>query len=282
MDGPVHYVDHGGDGPTVVLLHGLGGFHLNWESVASLLTPHHRLLALDLVGFGLTPLAGRRATMSTQRELTARFIADVAGGSVTLVGNSMGGLVAMMAAADHPGLVRRLVLVNPALPVASTENVSRTTLQRLTLPLVPIIGPASVDRYYHTVEPLEQVEDTLNLLCYDPARVGPEARARAVEMVRLRREMDWANTAFTQCIRSIAALLVRRGRFARRVLHRVAAPTLLIHGNADAIVAPASARWAAGQRPDWTFQMLSGVGHIPMIEVPEAFVEIVITWLRAA
>ena len=94
--------------------------------------------------------------------------------------------------------------------------------------------------------------------------------------------MDWANTAFTQCIRSIAALLVRRGRFARRVLHRVAAPTLLIHGNADAIVAPASARWAAGQRPDWTFQMLSGVGHIPMIEVPEAFVEIVITWLRAA
>src|SRR3712207_7158632 len=54
LDGPVHHVDFGGreDGPIVVLVHGLGGSHLNWDLFAPLLTPHARVHALDLPGFG--------------------------------------------------------------------------------------------------------------------------------------------------------------------------------------------------------------------------------------
>ena len=50
----MHYVDFGGpdDGPTIVLVHGLGGSHLNWDLLAPRLTPHARVLALDLPGFG--------------------------------------------------------------------------------------------------------------------------------------------------------------------------------------------------------------------------------------
>ena len=54
LGGPVHYVDYGGnaDGPVVVLVHGLGGSHLNWDLLAPHLTPHARVVALDLPGFG--------------------------------------------------------------------------------------------------------------------------------------------------------------------------------------------------------------------------------------
>jgi pimeloyl-ACP methyl ester carboxylesterase len=281
LGGPVHYVDHGGDGPPLVLVHGLGGSHLNWESVAPLLARHHRVFAVDLVGFGLTPLASRRATVDTQRRLMRRFVDDVVGVPAVLMGNSMGGLIALVTAADHPDLVSRLVLVNPALPIVSARSFSPTALQRLGLPLVPFVGPASVDFFYHTQEPEQQVERTLELLCVEPDRVGPEARARTAEMLRLRREMEWATPAFTQAIRSVTAELIRRKRFTTEVLHRVGVPTLLVHGEADAIVAPASARWAARQRPDWAFHMLAGVGHVPMIEVPAEFAALVEEWLGA-
>ena len=62
---PVHYVDFGGpDGaPTVVLVHGLGGSHLNWDLFAPLLRPHARVLALDLPGFGRSEPGDRRTTV---------------------------------------------------------------------------------------------------------------------------------------------------------------------------------------------------------------------------
>ena len=63
LGGPVHYVDFGGpaDGPVLVLVHGLGGSHLNWDLFAPLVREHARVLALDLPGFGRSEPAGRRS-----------------------------------------------------------------------------------------------------------------------------------------------------------------------------------------------------------------------------
>ena len=82
LGGPVHYVDFGGaaEAPRVVLVHGLGGTHLNWCLLAPLLVPHARVLALDLVGFGLTYPEGRSATVQANAALVARFVREVAGG----------------------------------------------------------------------------------------------------------------------------------------------------------------------------------------------------------
>src|SRR5688500_14578566 len=51
IGGPVTYADFGGEGPTLVLLHGLGGNHLNWLPAAPMLAKHARVLAVDLLGF---------------------------------------------------------------------------------------------------------------------------------------------------------------------------------------------------------------------------------------
>ena len=55
LGGPVHYLDFGGAGSPMVLVHGLGGSAINWQSVGSLLAERHRVVALDLPGFGRTP-----------------------------------------------------------------------------------------------------------------------------------------------------------------------------------------------------------------------------------
>src|SRR4051794_7431208 len=117
-DGPVHYVDYGGDpdGPTVVLVHGLGGSHLNWDLLAPLLSPHGRVLALDLPGFGRSEPGSRRATVRANVAVLRRFLTEIAGDRTVLVGNSMGGMISIFAAAAAPPSVDAVVLLDPALP----------------------------------------------------------------------------------------------------------------------------------------------------------------------
>src|SRR3954454_25311323 len=80
LGGPLHYIDFGGpdDGPTVVLVHGLGGSHLNWDLLAPLLRPHARVLALDLPGFGLSQPGDRRTMLHDNVRVLDRFLREVA------------------------------------------------------------------------------------------------------------------------------------------------------------------------------------------------------------
>lgn len=282
LGGPVHYADHGGEGPPLVMIHGLGGSHLNWEKVAASFRADHRVYAPDLIGFGLTPLAGRKASIPAQQRLVTRFLDEVVRAPVKLMGNSMGGLIAMLVAAEAGGRVDRLVLVDPALPVVSSASVSRSNLVRLGLPILPFVGPAALRRYNDSASAGVQVAETLELLCAHPGRVGPETRAQMAEMVTLRRTMEWAIPAFTQAIRSITRVLIRRRRFLSETVHRIAAPTLLVHGEADTVVSADAARWIGEARADWHLELLPDVGHIPMIEVPDRFVSVVESWLKAA
>ncbi|MFL5423958.1 MAG: alpha/beta fold hydrolase, partial [Myxococcales bacterium] len=118
LDGPVHYADFGGSGRPIVLVHGLGGSHLNWLAVAPGLAAHGRVLALDLVGHGLTPSLGRSATVGNNRRVLGRFLDAVAREPAVLVGNSMGGYLSIAEAAAEPGKIESIVLVNPAVPLA--------------------------------------------------------------------------------------------------------------------------------------------------------------------
>src|SRR5439155_6364582 len=73
LDGPVHYADFGGDGPTMVLVHGLGGSFVDWAAVGPDLAGRARVVAPDLAGFGHTPLDGRSASVEANRDLLDRL-----------------------------------------------------------------------------------------------------------------------------------------------------------------------------------------------------------------
>jgi pimeloyl-ACP methyl ester carboxylesterase len=117
LGGPVHYVDHGGHGSPLVLLHGLGGSRLNWMAVAPGLAEKHRVYALEYIGHGLTPLAGRKANLAGHRRVIDAFLERVVGEPATLIGNATGGHLAIVEAALAPEKVAGLVLVGPAVPV---------------------------------------------------------------------------------------------------------------------------------------------------------------------
>src|SRR5205823_3616951 len=145
LDGPVHYADFGGTGPTLVLVHGLGGSHVNWMAVAPALARDARVLAVDLAGFGRTPLGERSADVHANRILLDRFLEGVAAGPAVLVGNSMGGLVAMMEAALAPERVAGLVLVAPAQP-RSAEARMDGRVAALFLYALPVLVQGDRDR----------------------------------------------------------------------------------------------------------------------------------------
>lgn len=110
----VRYVDGGPrDAPAVVLLHGLGRDHTQWNALARALSSSRRVVAIDLPGFGASePLRG-----ATSWEALAESVLDVIAGlelgRATWIGHSIGAAAAIVAAADRPEFVERLVLVSP-------------------------------------------------------------------------------------------------------------------------------------------------------------------------
>ena len=279
LGGPVHLIDHGGDGPLLVLVHGLDGSALNWSAVGPALAERYRVIAPDLGGFGLTPPNGRGVSV----EANARLVLDLVereGSPATLIGNSMGGLVSMIAATAQPDAVERLVLVDPAIPVASWRRADAGVVAQLAAPLLPLIGAHLVRRYRSKRSPEQRAEESMALVAADPRSVPQIIWEGATTMNRMRAEMEWAIPSLVEADRSMAGYVLRRGKY-RDLVHRVTTPTLIVHGSEDRLVSADSARWLAAERPEWTLEILEGVAHVPMMEVPARFLEIVEIWLRA-
>jgi pimeloyl-ACP methyl ester carboxylesterase len=278
--GPVFVADFGGPSShgTTLLVHGLGGSHVNWTSVGARLAKDRRVIAVDLPGFGRSPLDGRSPDIASNRGVLER-VADVLSpdAPVTLVGNSMGGLISMMAAAHRPARVDSLVLVDSSLPSA-TARVDREVVLNFAAFSVPWIGKRLLDwRAAHTT-PEESVAETMRLCCAVPSRIGPEVLARHHAMAHFRRTLPWANDAFLVAARSIVKTVVRHVAF-RDLLLNVKSPTLVVHGDRDRLVPIEAARAACALRPDWSLAVLEDIGHTPQLEAPDAFVEVVDRWL---
>ena len=279
LGGPVHFADFGGSGPTMVLVHGLGGSHLNWLAVGPALAARARVLAPDLAGFGRTPLAGRSAHVRANAPLLDRFIDPVAEGPATLIGNSMGGLLAMMEAERQPEKVTRLVLVGAAQPRPPGTRFDPVVALTFAAYAVPGLGERFMRWRAARRGPEGLVRDTLQLVCADPGRVPAEVVAAHVALARDRMDrMPWGNQAFLEAARSIVFTLARR-REVHAMIGRIAAPALLVQGTRDRLVSLAASRATAALRPDWTLAVLEGIGHVPQLEAPERFVATVTGWL---
>jgi pimeloyl-ACP methyl ester carboxylesterase len=104
----------GGEGPPLVLVHGLGGCAENWAPLAPLLAPSHRLLVIDLPGHGRSaPLAGLEG-LAELAEIVAEVAAAEGMPRAAYFGHSLGGVVALRLALRRPEAVTKLVLAAPA------------------------------------------------------------------------------------------------------------------------------------------------------------------------
>lgn len=282
LDGRVHWVDHGGppDGPLLVGVHGLGGSHVNWLAVAPLLTPTCRLVALDLAGFGHTRGDGRSTSVRGNRDLLHRFLTEVVTGPAVLLGNSMGGLISLLTAADHPADVAGLVLLDPALPPSLRRRPDPTVVALFAAYLTPGVGRALIIRRRQTRTAEQLAMETLRLCCVDPDRVPRAVLEAHVELTRTRAYYPGLDAEFVLATRSLLRTLARRRQLAGLV-RDITAPVLLVHGERDRLVPVGVARAAARANPSWRYEEIPDVGHVPQLEVPDRTARLVLDWLGA-
>jgi pimeloyl-ACP methyl ester carboxylesterase len=282
LDGPVHYLDLGGpaDAPVIVCVHGLSGSAVNWSALAPLLTDRYRLLAPDLAGHGLTRSLGRGTTVTANRALLHRFVQAVPGTPVILMGNSMGGLISLLEAAEAPGSVTALVLIAPVLPFVPARPDPGVTAALMAL-ATPGLGQLLMLRR-RRMSPEALVRGTLSLCCVDPSGIPAAIVNEHVAVARQRAGFDGVNRDLAAATRSA---LTRAGAgFGlpyRRLIRSVTAPVLLLHGERDRLVPVAAARAAARHNPGWSVRLLPGVGHVPQLEAPQTVASAVRDWLDA-
>jgi pimeloyl-ACP methyl ester carboxylesterase len=279
LGGPVHYVDFGGpeDGPTVVLVHGLGGSHLNWDLFAPLLSPHARVLALDLPGFGLSEPGDRRTTVHDNVRVLDRFLAEVAGTPAVLIGNSMGGMISILETAMAPDQVSGLVLLDAAVP-GPRRALDPLVAGMFAIYAVPRLGERFLAVRRAQTTPLRTVRQMLRLCGVDPDALPSETIDRSVALLEQRQDVVGMDRAFLAAARSLLRVLVDPRSY-RRAMTSIRVPVLLVQGDADRLVPVAAARDIARRHPDWRYLELAGVGHVPQLQVPHRLATDVLRWL---
>ena len=238
------------DAPTLVLVHGFTGSKENWYPLARLLRGRYRLLIPDLPGWGeSTRRAGADYGYAAQAQRLARFIETVAGDRpVVLVGHSMGGGIAALAAARFPGHVRRLALIDAAGVPFRDNAFGRAVL---------------AGRNPFEVRDVASLQAYLDIVFGDPAarpRIPWPAREGFIAFRR-------AQAPFEQCV------LDRIGRGEGRFLPGEAAtdirqPALLLWCERDRVIDPSAMALYAERIPQSRRVLLGGCGHMAMMERP--------------
>ena len=279
LGGPVHYVDYGGnaDGPVVVLVHGLGGSHLNWDLLAPLLTDTARVVALDLPGFGRSEPGGRKASVPANVAVLGRFLDEVVREPAVLVGNSMGGMISILTAAERRNSVRGLVLLDPAIP-GPRKALDPLVAATFAAYAVPLVGERFMRRNRTRKDAVTRVRETLVLCGVDPNAVPPELIERSVTLLDERKDVQGMDRAFLGAARSLLRILADPRRY-RRAMAAIDVPVLLIHGDRDRLVQVTAAREAASTHPHWRYVEFADVGHVPQLQVPERVAKEIRGWL---
>jgi len=239
----------GGQGEALVMLHGFGANKDHWTRIGRYLTPHFRVIAPDLTGFGeSSPAPDGDYTVRAQVARVDAFVQALAVPSFHLCGSSMGGHIAGAYTATHPEKVKSLVMIAPG-GVASAEPSEMA--HRLAAGGANPLIVATADDY----------EDLLDFVFFERPFIP-----RPIKTVFVREAIAH---------RPLNVSIFKQYRDPRHLeplengLKDMAVPTLIIWGAEDRVLHASGARILAAAMPKARAVVMAGVGHVPMIEKPE-------------
>lgn len=256
----------GPDGVPAVYVHGLSGSATNWTDLAGLLSTRAAGTAVDLPGFGLSPPPGSGDYTPAGHAAAVRDLVADLGRPVHLLGNSLGGAIALSVAADRPDLVRTLTLVSPAMPDLRPDP-RRVSDPRLLLSLVPVLGRRARAELA-AQNPRERAEQVVRLCFGDPSRVPEHRLVEAAEEYAARAAQAWGREAAERTGKALVAGWLRGGS-PWAVAARVRVPALVVWGERDRMIAARLGERTAAAIPGSRLVVLPGVGHVAQIEAPE-------------
>jgi pimeloyl-ACP methyl ester carboxylesterase len=256
----VNTIDLGEDnGPPLVFVHGLSGSWPNWLEQLPVFAGSHRVIAIDLPGFGHSPMPRERITISGYARLLDGLFDELSIGAATLVGNSMGGFVSAELAIAFPERVERLVLVSPA-GISSYRNTRGTralpALHRAERIVAAYTAWMASKSDTVTRRPLLR-NATLGLVTRHPSRLPA---ALAAEQLR-----GAGKPGFIQ------ALEANLDYDFRHRLPEIACPTLIVWGDEDRVLTVRDAAVYAELIPGSRKVIYGDTGHMAQIERPDAF-----------
>lgn len=264
----MRFADYGGEGPPIVLVHGLGGIHLNYMRIAPGLTKYGRVLVPDLPGFGGSHPLPKGTTISGLEDALSNFLDRVAPGPVTLGGNSLGGVLSLLLAARRPEKVRRLVLFSPAVPHAYFEPFDLRSFFTMGAAMLPFVGPSNVQARPQRVGPERLVKEMMFFMTHDRRRIPRDVLDAHIADARERMDRPWIGAVFTDALRSLSWTLLNRLNF-NAVVRSIDVPTLVFAGERDRLVRARSIRAICEKNPRFELRTWADVGHVAQLEVPE-------------
>jgi pimeloyl-ACP methyl ester carboxylesterase len=260
-------------------VHGLGGSSQNYTDLAGLLAGRFAGQALDLPGFGYSDPT-RRYSLPAFADTIIAYLEQAARRPVHLVGNSLGGSIAVRVAGLRPDLVRTLTLISPAMPFLDP----RRTAQGPVLPLLALPRAERLIAWGMARMTVERMaEQVLAVNFGDTAKVLPQRRAEAIEEIKLRYTVAHYPRVYLATMRGLVSSFVRAylpGTNSQwRIAARIQAPTLVIGGLSDRLVDPRVPAQVAKVIPDSRLLILPGVGHVAQMEVPRVVAQAIVGML---
>ncbi|BDB44056.1 MULTISPECIES: alpha/beta fold hydrolase [Mycobacterium] len=258
----VNYLDHG-TGPALVLLHGMAASWQWWLENIPALAQHHRVIAVDLPGFGRSdPLTGP-AEMATHARTVLDLLDHLDIQSATVSGHSMGGLVATAMFAAAPERVRSLILVDAG-GVPMSQRRLAVVLVALRI-CTSVLRSGLVRRALTTKSWARRL--ALATAFRDPRVMSPHLAAQTMP-----------HFGGPGCVDAIAAA----GRAVNSTApESITCPVLLVWGEHDAIVPPRCAHDMHERLPDSELAVFAGAGHSPMVEFPDQFNDLALRFIAS-
>lgn len=251
--------DRRGEGPELVLLHGVGHRRQAWNAVIDLLTPHRTIIAVDLPGHGDSPpLKGCGTDPVEAMGLELKGLFDELGlDRPHVAGNSLGGALALGAAAR--GHARSVTGLSPAgFWAAPWEyHYARAVFRAMqsSAPLKPYLP-----RLAHS---------TAGRAVINAAIIAKPSRMTAEQAIG-------DAQAFFRAKDAVNAVLARRLEFTEAAAIPAGVPVTIAWGEKDRLLPRSQARVARRHLPNATFHLLRGCGHVPMTDDPGAVAQILL------
>jgi pimeloyl-ACP methyl ester carboxylesterase len=239
-----------GTGDPLVLIHGIGSRWQMWEPVIDRLAEHHDVIALDLPGFGGSPMPapGTPPGLASLTSLVLEFLAEVGVQRPHVAGNSLGGLLALELA--RRGEVRSATALSPA----GFANLPEMAAARASLWLSVRAARRLARGADVLLAPRIGRQLALSLFLADPARISP---GDAAASVRALASAPW----FDETLPALRAMEFSDGR-------SIEVPVTIAWGDKDRLLPPRQARRAGRAIPHARLLLLRGCGHVPTYDDP--------------
>lgn len=249
-----------GEGLPLLLLHGAGDNSLDWRWVLPALARRHRVYAPDLPG---SPDSARPAADYSPaffERFVAGFLDALGIGRAAMVGNSLGGLIALRVALSEPARVTALVLVDSA-GLGSEVNPAFTSVN------VPGLGETAMPFWRTPVGAYQRAWGRTTLLFARPP--GGVPREWLAEQCRLAQSPGYLE-AHLSVLRALVSPLGQREVLVER-LPSLEVPTRVVWGSRDRVFPERQAREATAHLREGSLALIPNCGHMPHVECPDRF-----------